>query len=126
MNALAWETCFKRKAGRDRSRAVTADDVARARETLIVRRVTHLDQLADKLQGERVREYVVECKVVREIVPAAARRIAAGRLRPAPRSRTRPLRRQRDVAGRGGAAGSAGLRHWQAVACGVNFGVILE
>ena len=58
VNALAWETCFERKAGRDRTRAVTADDVAEAREALIVRRVTHLDQLADKLREDRVRRVV--------------------------------------------------------------------
>ena len=58
VNALAYETCFKRKAGRDRSRAITADDVAEAREGLIVRRVTHLDQLADKLREDRVRRVV--------------------------------------------------------------------
>ncbi len=58
VNALAWETCFERKAGRDRTRAVSADDVAEAREALIVRRVTHLDQLADKLGEERVRRVV--------------------------------------------------------------------
>ena len=58
VNALAWETCFKRKAGRDRTRAVTADNVAEAREALIVRRVTHLDQLADKLREDRVRRVV--------------------------------------------------------------------
>ena len=58
VNALAYETCFRRKAGRDRSRAVTEDDVAQAREALIVRRVTHLDQLADKLREDRVRRVV--------------------------------------------------------------------
>ena len=58
VNALAYETCFKRKAGRDRTRAVTADDVAEAREALVVRRVTHLDQLADKLREDRVRRVV--------------------------------------------------------------------
>ena len=58
VNGLAYETCFKRKAGRDRTRAVTADDVAEAREALIVRRVTHLDQLADKLREDRVRRVV--------------------------------------------------------------------
>ena len=58
VNALAWETCFERKAGRDRTRAVSADDVAEAREGLIVRRVTHLDQLADKLREDRVRRVV--------------------------------------------------------------------
>ena len=58
VNALAYETCFESKAGRDRSRPVTADDIAEAREELIVRRVTHLDQLADKLGEERVRRVV--------------------------------------------------------------------
>ena len=58
VNALAYETCFKSKAGRDRTRAVSADDVAEAREGLIVRRVTHLDQLADKLREDRVRRVV--------------------------------------------------------------------
>ena len=58
VNALAYETCFKRRTGRDRSRAITADDVAEAREALIVRRVTHLDQLADKLREDRVRRVV--------------------------------------------------------------------
>ena len=58
VNALAYETCFESKAGRDRSRPVSEDDVAEAREGLIVRRVTHLDQLADKLGEERVRRVV--------------------------------------------------------------------
>ena len=58
VNALAYETCFERKAGRDRTRSVTMDDVAEAREALIVRRVTHLDQLADKLREDRVRRVV--------------------------------------------------------------------
>ena len=58
MNALAYETCFESKAKRDRTRAVTADDIAEAREQLIVRRVTHLDQLADKLREDRVRRVV--------------------------------------------------------------------
>ena len=58
VNALAYETCFERKAGRDRSRPITADDIAEAREGLIVRRVTHLDQLADKLREDRVRRVV--------------------------------------------------------------------
>ena len=58
VNALAYETCFESEAGRDRSRSVTADDIAEAREGLIVRRVTHLDQLADKLGEERVRRVV--------------------------------------------------------------------
>ncbi len=58
VNALAYEACFKNKAGRDRSRAITADAIQDAREQLILRRETHLDQLTDKLQEERVRRVV--------------------------------------------------------------------
>ena len=58
VNALADEACFRNKAGRDRARAITADEVFEAREQLIVRRETHLDQLADKLQENRVRRVV--------------------------------------------------------------------
>ena len=43
VNALAHGTCFKNRALRqDRSRTVTADDIAAVREDLIVNRVTHL------------------------------------------------------------------------------------
>ena len=58
INALAYEACFKNKAGRDRSRAITADAIQDAREQLILRRETHLDQLTDKLQEERVRRVI--------------------------------------------------------------------
>ena len=58
VNALAWEACFRNEAGRDRSRAIAADDIFEAREQLIERRETHLDQLADKLQEDRVRRVV--------------------------------------------------------------------
>ena len=58
VNALAYEACFDNKAGRDRSRPITAAAVQDAREQLISRRETHLDQLADKLQEERVRRVV--------------------------------------------------------------------
>ena len=58
VNALAYETCFERKAGRDRSRAITAEDILEARETLILRRDTHLDQLGDKLREDRVRRVI--------------------------------------------------------------------
>ena len=53
VNALAYETC---RAIRDR--AIAADDVAAAREALILRRETHLDILADRLREERVRRVV--------------------------------------------------------------------
>ena len=58
VNALAYEACFKNKAGRDRSLSITVDAVQDAREQLIRRRETHLDQLTDKLQEDRVRRVV--------------------------------------------------------------------
>ena len=58
VNALAYEACFKNRAGRDRSRAISDDAIRNAREQLILRRETHLDQLADKLREERVRRVV--------------------------------------------------------------------
>ena len=58
VNALCREACFDSEAGRDRSRAITAGDILDAQERLILARVTHLDQLADKLREERVRRVV--------------------------------------------------------------------
>ena len=58
VNALAYEACFKMKEGRDRSRPISPDMLARAKENLILRRETHLDQLADKLREKRVRRVV--------------------------------------------------------------------
>ena len=58
VNALAYEACFKSAAGRERSRPISAESIHAAREQLIVRRETHLDQLADKLKEERVRRVV--------------------------------------------------------------------
>ena len=58
VNALAYETCFEIKAGRDRRQAITLEQVEQAKENLILRRETHLDQLADKLQEERVQRVI--------------------------------------------------------------------
>ena len=58
VNALCAEACFDNKAGRDRSRAISLDDIFAAREELILSRCTHLDQLAHKLEEERVRRVV--------------------------------------------------------------------
>ncbi|MBK5940995.1 AAA-like domain-containing protein [Halochromatium roseum] len=58
VNALAYETCFERRAGRDRSRAIDRAMIDQAKETLILNRVTHLDQLADKLREPRVRRVI--------------------------------------------------------------------
>jgi hypothetical protein len=58
VNALAYETCFRMKEGRDRSRPITAESMEQAKENLILRRETHLDQLADKLKEDRVRRVI--------------------------------------------------------------------
>ena len=59
VNALAYEACFDAATGRDRSRPIRVDAIDRAGEALILRRVTHLDQLADKLDEERVRRVIL-------------------------------------------------------------------
>ena len=58
VNALCAEACFDNKAGRDRSRTITADNIFAAREELILSRRTHLDQLAHKLEEDRVRRVI--------------------------------------------------------------------
>ncbi len=58
VNALAYEACFERPSGRDRSQPITVDLIDQAKEQLIVNRVTHLDQLADKLREDRVRRVI--------------------------------------------------------------------
>ena len=58
VNALAYEVCFKMKANRDRTETITAEMVVQAKEQLILRRETHIDQLVDKLSEERVRQVI--------------------------------------------------------------------
>ena len=58
VNALAQRACFEDPAGRDRGRAIGSEAIETAKEGLIVDRVTHLDQLADKLEEERVRRVI--------------------------------------------------------------------
>ena len=58
VNAPAYEACFRNEAVRDRSHAITGDAIHATREQLILRRETHLDQLTDKLQEERVRRVI--------------------------------------------------------------------
>ena len=58
VNALCAGACFEDKSGRDRSRAIEADDIHAARETLILSRRTHLDQLAHKLGEARMRRVI--------------------------------------------------------------------
>ena len=56
VNALCDRTCFQQDGAGDRP--VTEDDVLRAQEQLILDRVVHLDQLADKLREARVRRVI--------------------------------------------------------------------
>ena len=57
VNALADEACSHRPAsGNDHP--ITRNDILEAQEQLILRRETHLDQLADKLQEDRVQRVV--------------------------------------------------------------------
>ncbi|MBK5969918.1 MULTISPECIES: P-loop NTPase family protein [Thiorhodovibrio] len=58
VNALAYESCFERPEGLDRKRAIDVALIDQAKEQLILRSVTHLDQLADKLRETRVRRII--------------------------------------------------------------------
>ena len=58
VNALAYETCFRMKEYSDRSVEVDEQAVLQAKENLILRRETHIDQLADKLREKRVQEVI--------------------------------------------------------------------
>ena len=53
VNALGYETCFRLPEGKLQTK-VTPEMLDQAKENLITRRETHLDQLMDKLQEERV------------------------------------------------------------------------
>ena len=58
VNALGYEVCFKMEAGRERSNSVTTAMIEDAKERIVLRRETHLDQLIDKLQEDRVRRVI--------------------------------------------------------------------
>ena len=58
VNALALEMCFSSGVPKDPAGPLTERDVFEAREALILRRETHLDQLADKLREPRVRRVI--------------------------------------------------------------------
>jgi len=58
VNALAYEACFENNAGRDRTKPITAQMFEGAKQALIARRDTHIDQLADKLKEDRVRRII--------------------------------------------------------------------
>ena len=58
VNALCYDAGFRHPPGRDRARPITADAILEAQERLILRRDTHIDDLAHKLREERVRRVV--------------------------------------------------------------------
>ena len=58
VNALCQEACSRTAAGSDQARPITEVAILDAQEQLILNRVTHLDQLTDKLQEERVRRVI--------------------------------------------------------------------
>ncbi|MBE2199917.1 MAG: ATP-binding protein [Anaerolinea sp.] len=58
VNALAYEVTDRLVDGRNHAKPITPDMVIQARENLILRRETHLDQLIHKLQEERVRRVI--------------------------------------------------------------------
>lgn len=58
VNALAYEACFRNETGRDRKHPITVQIYEAAKRKLILRRDTHIDQLADKLKEERVRRVI--------------------------------------------------------------------
>lgn len=58
VNALGYQLCFRNPTTRVRAVTITAPLVEQAKEVLIARRDTHLDQLADKLREPRVRRVI--------------------------------------------------------------------
>jgi hypothetical protein len=57
VNALAYEVCFKIMKNDDHS-IITPEHFEQAKERLILSKATHLDQLADKLNENRVRRVI--------------------------------------------------------------------
>nr|VFK52411.1 MAG: hypothetical protein BECKTUN1418F_GA0071002_100820 [Candidatus Kentron sp. TUN]VFK52926.1 MAG: hypothetical protein BECKTUN1418E_GA0071001_101120 [Candidatus Kentron sp. TUN] len=73
VNALAYEACFEMKEGRDRALPITLALMKEARERLIERRDTHLDQLTNHLGESRVHRVISEL-LGGDIAPTAFRR----------------------------------------------------
>ena len=68
VNALCRRACFDSESGRNRNRPITDDDILEAREQLIMERVTHIEQLAHKLEEGRVRR-VIEPLLIGDTMP---------------------------------------------------------
>ena len=58
VNALGYEVCFRTKEARQHKETISAQTINQAKEAIIQRRVTHLDQLTDKLQETRVHKVI--------------------------------------------------------------------
>lgn len=58
VNALAYEATFNMRENKDRTEPITIPIIRKAKERLILRRDTHLDQLVDKLQESRVQRVI--------------------------------------------------------------------
>jgi len=58
VNALAYELTYEMKANRNHCVSITKQHLAEAKENLILRRDTHLDQLIDKLKEDRVKRVI--------------------------------------------------------------------
>ena len=71
VNALCREACFRSGSDRDRSRPIKKTDIREAQEQLILKRVTHLDQLIARLREKRVQR-VIEPLLSGDPYPATA------------------------------------------------------
>ena len=69
VNAIAYELTYKMKENRDKSVLLTKDKAQEAINRVILSRATHLDQLADKLGEERVRNIILPMISGRELKP---------------------------------------------------------
>lgn len=58
VNALAYEVCYELKEGKNRKNEITEELIQIAKENIIKSRVTHIDQLIDKLNEDRVKKVI--------------------------------------------------------------------
>jgi len=59
VNALAHEVTYEMRENRDRSVCITKDMITIARENIILKRQTHLDNLVERLKESRVRRVIL-------------------------------------------------------------------
>jgi len=69
VNAVAYELTYEMKENRDRSVLLTKEMTEEAINRVIISRATHLDQLADKLDEERVRRVILPMILNEEYSP---------------------------------------------------------